>query len=131
MRISDWSSDVCSSDLGVVEAELLQRVAQVRELVAVDRVEPAEHHRLGVAVALEGRVGLAGRLGDGLTGAGLAHVLDAGDEVAGLAGTQRLHRGVIRAANADLGCLMCGGRLLEAQLGRSDENTSELQALMS
>ena len=38
---------------GVVELELLERVAQVRQVVAVDRVEAAEDHRLGVAVALE------------------------------------------------------------------------------
>ena len=44
----------------VVEAQLLERLAQVGELVAVDRVEPAEHHRLRVAVALE-RPAPAGR----------------------------------------------------------------------
>ena len=36
---------------GVVERELLERVAQVRELVGVDREEPAEDHRLDLAVA--------------------------------------------------------------------------------
>ena len=37
----------------VVEPQLLERLAQVGVLVAVDRVEAAEHHRLRVAVALE------------------------------------------------------------------------------
>ena len=37
----------------VVEPQLLERLAQVGELVAVDRVEAAEHHRLRIAVALE------------------------------------------------------------------------------
>ena len=37
----------------VVEAQLLERLAQVGVLVAVDGIEPAEHHRLRVAVALE------------------------------------------------------------------------------
>ena len=42
----------------VVEPQLLERLAQVGVLVAVDRVETAEHHRLRVAVAGErlGRV---------------------------------------------------------------------------
>ena len=38
-------------EAGVVELELLEGVAQVGQLVAVDRVEPAEDHGLGVAVA--------------------------------------------------------------------------------
>src|SRR3546814_18837396 len=33
MRISDWSSDVCSSDLGDLEAELLRQVDHRRHLV--------------------------------------------------------------------------------------------------
>ena len=36
---------------GVVERQLLERVAQVRELVGLDREQPAEHHRLDLAVA--------------------------------------------------------------------------------
>ncbi len=38
-------------EAGVVELELVERVAQVGQLVAVDRVEAAEDHGLGVAVA--------------------------------------------------------------------------------
>ena len=37
----------------VVEAQLLERLAQVGVLVAVDRIEPAEHHRLRLAVPRE------------------------------------------------------------------------------
>ena len=69
----------------VVQLELLERVAQVRELVAVDRVKPAEHHRLRVLVALERRRRRPGDLGDRLTDACLGHVLDPGDEVADFA----------------------------------------------
>ena len=43
----------------VVEPEPLERLAQVGVLVAVDRVEAAEHHRLRVAVALERAAGRA------------------------------------------------------------------------
>ena len=51
---------------GVVELELVERVAQGRVVGPVDRVQPGEHHRLGVAVAAE-RLGrrLAG-VGDGV-----------------------------------------------------------------
>ena len=38
-------------EAGVVELELVEGVAQVGQLVAVDRVEPAEDHGLGVPVA--------------------------------------------------------------------------------
>src|SRR3546814_16849537 len=31
MRISDWSSDVCSSDLGVNHSTVLRRIAQLEE----------------------------------------------------------------------------------------------------
>ena len=70
---------------GVVEPQLLEGLPQVGEVVAVDRVQPAEHHRLGVLVALERLRRRAGGLGDRLAAAGLADVLDAGDEVADLA----------------------------------------------
>ena len=36
---------------GVVERQLLERVAQLREALGVDREEPAEDHRLDLAVA--------------------------------------------------------------------------------
>src|SRR3546814_9334334 len=52
MRISDWSSDVCSSDLGAGDVEIAQRdVAQ-----AARRGEIAQHpldHQLGAAVGID------------------------------------------------------------------------------
>ena len=48
---------------GVVELQLVERVAQRRVVVAVDRVEPGEHHRVGVLVAAE-RLGGAVVLAD-------------------------------------------------------------------
>ena len=72
-------------DGGVVEAQLLQGLPQVGEVVALDRVQPAEHHGLGILVALQGRGGRTPGVGDRLAAAGLADVLDAGDEVADLA----------------------------------------------
>src|SRR3546814_4892642 len=51
MRISDWSSDVCSSDLGGLAADLVLGLGLVREDVAL--VEPHLH-----ADAAGGRTGL-------------------------------------------------------------------------
>ena len=42
-------------EAGVVQPQLLERVAQLGKLVTVDRVEAAEHHGQRVAVALERR----------------------------------------------------------------------------
>ncbi len=69
----------------VVELQLVQRLAQVGVVVTVDRVEPGEHHRVGVLVAAE-RLGRAVVLGGhGVAHAGLADLLHPGDEVAHLA----------------------------------------------
>ncbi len=103
-------------DAGVVEPELLQRLPQPLELVAVDRVQPAEHHGLGVAITLQGRCG-AGRLGDGLARAGLGHVLDAGDQVAHLARTQAGDGGGRGGADPHLVGVVAGLGLQEAQPG--------------
>ena len=74
---------------GVVEGQLLERVAQVFVAVGVDREEPAEDHRPHLAVALE-RLRRRGRSSDRerVADAQLGDVLDAGDQVADVA---RLH----------------------------------------
>ena len=99
----------------VVELQLLQRVAEVLEVVAVDRVQPGEDHRLGIAVAGQGLGGAAGRGRDGLTGAGLADVLDAGDQVADLAGAELGDRRRRRPAYPDLDGVVLRTGLQEAQ----------------
>ena len=102
-------------EAGVVEAQLLERLAQIGELVAVDRVEAAEHHGLGVLVAGE-RLGSRSRLiGDRLTRTGLGDVLDAGDEVAGLAGSEAGDRRRIGPPHPDLVRIVDGARLHEPQ----------------
>ena len=110
-----WEDSGSKVKRGVVELELLEGVAQVGQLVAVDRVEPAEDHGLGVAVAGQ-RVGGAvlGR-GHRLTGAGLAHVLDPGDEVAHLARAELVHRQGVGRAHPDLFDVVHGLGLHEAQ----------------
>ena len=105
-------------EAGVVEPELLQRVAQVRELVAVDRVQAAEHHRLGIPVAGQRLGGRVDGGGHRLTRPRPAHVLDAGDEIAHLAGAELGHRTRIRGADADLLDVVVGAGLHEAQPAR-------------
>ena len=77
-------------EAGVVELQAVEGVAQVGQLVAVDGVEPAEDHGLGVAVAGERGLRTVLRRRDRLARARLADVLDPGDEVADLAGTELL-----------------------------------------
>ena len=87
---------------GVVERQLLERVAQVGELVGVDREEAAEDHRLDLAVARQRLRGRA-RLGrERVAHAQQRDVLDAGDQVADLAGVERVDRRHVRAEEADL-----------------------------
>src|SRR3546814_6585380 len=117
MRISDWSSDVCSSDLAAVAGlglarVLLGLVAQLRD------VGPAEH-----GVVVEGHLGVQR------------------DHLAVLGDDQRvdLHHGRVEVAEGAVAAEDGLGRLrdlrrLEAEaagdLARSEEHTSELQSLM-
>ncbi len=89
-------------DRGIVQFQFLERLAQVLEIVAVDGVQTAEHHGLGIAIPRQGLGGRALRHRHGLTRARLADVFDAGDEIPHLAGPKFLHRGGNRSANADL-----------------------------
>src|SRR3546814_5399172 len=72
MRISDWSSDVCSSDLGVAGQQVLA-VAAVDDVIAGRGSRKAfaavERRRRGGLVVGLGNTGLAGRervAGDGV-----------------------------------------------------------------
>src|SRR3546814_8676101 len=103
MRISDWSSDVCSSDL-LAETEaggvlVDQDAGHALRPVATG---PA-HHRVDVARAAAGDERLAA----------VEHVV----RVADLVGTGLQRRGV-------------GARARFGQAVRSEEHTSELQSLM-
>lgn len=69
----------------VVELELVQRLAQVGVVRAVQRIETREDHRLGVLVPAEGLGGALVLAGDRVTDLGLTDVLHAGDDVAHLA----------------------------------------------
>ena len=89
-------------DRRVVQAQPLEALPQVLEVVAVHGVEAAEDHRLGRAVAGQRQSPGPSGLGDGLADAGLPDVLDAGDEVPDLAGSELGDRGRDGQADADL-----------------------------
>ena len=75
---------------GVVEAELLESVPQVRVLGAVLGVDAAVDHGLHRPVARQGLRGGGGGVRDGVAHPGVRHGLDAGREVAHLPGLQLL-----------------------------------------
>ena len=87
---------------GVVELELVQGVAQSREVGAVHGEQAGEDHRLGILVAGQRLGGRGGGRCDGVPDPGVAHVLDPGDEVPDLAGSQAGRRRGLGADDADL-----------------------------
>ena len=104
---------------GVVELELVEGLAQVGVVGAVEREQPREDHRLGVAVAAEGGAGGLDEVGHRVADPALAHVLHAGDEVAHLADAQALARHRLGADDADLEQLVGGpGRHHDDALAR-------------
>src|SRR3546814_9111556 len=112
MRIIDWSSDVCSSDLGEPEGDLVVVVATPDRVLrpVVERVVHPAHVPLVGEAEAAGVDGLAhpspggGLLGDG------EH-----------AGVDAVHRCVELLEERDG---------LEVGVARSEEHTSELQSLM-
>src|SRR3546814_5769293 len=113
MRISDWSSDVCSSDLaaqdGLARMALVPRVLEARGL----DVTP------GMIVKLRG-------LGDEATAAILEVILR--EEVAHVAAGSRWFRWYCERAGVAPGPKF--RELLAQYARRSEEHTSELQSLM-
>src|SRR5947209_3565054 len=96
---------------GVVQRQLLERVAQVGVLVGVEREQPAEDHRLDLAVAGErlGRAAGPGR--ERVADAQLSDVLDARDDIADLSGRQAVDRGHLGAEEPDVVDLRLGAGL--------------------
>src|SRR3546814_4388460 len=104
MRISDWSSDVCSSDL-----------AEIRKALAQMSVRPRPE--IGAASA---------------TAATKAHDHAEHDHAEGE--HEHTHGGIFGANTELIFALICGGALATGfaieKLTRSEEHTSELQSLM-
>src|SRR3546814_4962087 len=121
MRISDWSSDVCSSDLALLQIHVLH--LQVDRLVLLV-VGVGQEHR---GEPVEGQDAVGPRIGDRLVLCGRLQALRIG-----LAVLQRAEHGKaeqrvgphVEAAERD------PDRRAELR-PRSEENTSEIQSLMS
>src|SRR3546814_6714331 len=101
MRISDWSSDVCSSDLSLRQRLLLGRIAPLHDIIVLHAVDARPVPPV-----------CGGKLAD-IAGPALAerrgHQLD--DDAPRLA-------------------LRIGCEVHHQQIGRSEEHTPELQSLM-
>src|SRR3546814_3817350 len=119
MRISDWSSDVCSSDLGVLHGE---------NDAAMAHVLPGPLRKAGALDVLALKLNRGDAGGMSFPG-GRHHHLGA---LVGLYGAdvavmhQRLHRHVLGAVPDDLR----DQRALLHPVPRAEEHTSELQSLM-
>ncbi len=90
---------------GVVQLQLLQRVAQLRVLVGVGREQPGEHHRLDVLVARQRLRGARLLQRQRVAHRQLGDVLEPGHDVAHLAGRKVLggaHAGREEAQLLDL-----------------------------
>src|SRR3546814_5838608 len=111
MRISDWSSDVCSSDLIGVVVDALHQDAGEEEIGEHDEALVAEPRRM-----LE--PGLDQRKGD----AGVAGLAPAEAEAL----PQQAHD----LGDVGIGVGVRGAATNHHQQGRSEEHTSELQSLM-
>src|SRR3546814_9106989 len=119
MRISDWSSDVCSSDLAVVaEATLRARIAAK---TAASAAIAEGHGGIAVAVDLAAVILRALRL----VGQQVVRLGDVGEFL------RRLGIVLVLVGMQFLGELAIGGLDLRiARTLRSEEHTSELQSLM-
>src|SRR3546814_6865253 len=121
MRISDWSSDVCSSDLVLgldddTVRSICARAAQDEVVEAVNFNAPAQVVIAGHKAAVERACELAKA-----EGAKRALVL---------AVSAPFHSSLLKPAAAVLEQALAGIELAPAQIPRSEEHTSELQSLM-
>src|SRR3546814_8389394 len=115
MRISDWSSDVCSSDLGLVVGNAL--------------LEILDRRRVGPGPAVEGLRAWRQVQQDRHPEIGHDHV--DGDELAEQVGINRehlLHRCLVGASPDPAAGNR--GHAAPGLASRSEEHTSELQSLM-
>src|SRR3546814_2819459 len=125
MRISDWSSDVCSSDLCGSEEELVCCAvgsAKAQSVKLQDALEVREQHLDLLSLAARGDVSIGeGEIARHVT---CTFVNRARDLAGGLAWTAVLLE--CASITVALGCPVSK----EAVLIRSEEHTSELQSLM-
>src|SRR3546814_2578134 len=137
MRISDWSSDVCSSDLSAAEGPVAGAAVEVRDPVLIREAVTAvdlerlvghpDRHLVHMHLGDGGKVGV----GKGV-GAGAGPVEDRAPDldVAIHLGEHPAHS-LHRADRAAKGLAVAGiAQSLAERTLRSEEHTSELQSLM-
>src|SRR3546814_10327333 len=106
MRISDWSSDVCSSDLGSLEQRMATTLAHLARIHGIE---------------VEGGIEVGLRLPQEQLGAMLGVTRQS---------VNRVLRDMARAGVIDIDYNRITIRDAAALDGRSEEHTSELQSLM-
>ncbi len=104
------------AERGVVEAQLVEAVAELLEVVGVDREEAAEDDRLDELEAGEGGGRGAPGVGDGVADAGLGDFLDLRGDEADLAGAELAQLLDLGAEAADAVDEVVGARGHEAHL---------------
>src|SRR3546814_3204856 len=133
MRISDWSSDVCSSDL--LDLVLAGRLEHVRagqhgqhaeRLVVLDEAHAA--HVRGEHVDLPGALGVLERVVE--QGEVRDRVLSVGVDLVPLALGLHVDRADAEALREKIGDKVPADETATACYERSEEHTSELQSLM-
>src|SRR3546814_2986010 len=102
MRISDWSSDVCSSDLDLVEG---LDVSGAQEMIRI--LQAHDHRDLAVALGAQD----------------IGELVDAREDMA-------VARDEIAPDRKEAERLLLRGGAAEADRVRSEEHTSELQYIM-
>src|SRR3546814_8308328 len=134
MRISDWSSDVCSSDLSDIDAGEVAHAGDLPQVGIRQRLLEVEVHHALQAVARGGAVISLPHLAprrlevERLQGLGLEHLRHAVGLVE-VVGLQALRQRRLGAGNGTLR-LFPRGRAVQQRRMRSEEHTSELQSLM-
>src|SRR3546814_7729452 len=119
MRISDWSSDVCSSDLARRARDAERRFAQSGASIAVVDARGAAELGLEIARTLSGTVEAMG--------AAMLVLLSRGD--AALLGDV-YDAGATHFLISPFGAVELGNAIRFTERYRSEEHTSELQSLM-
>src|SRR3546814_4075227 len=116
MRISDWSSDVCSSDLKDLHPAAARQALQLAEIVGILRRGADEEGMVAPRAPFRACQLFLQRCGVDRGGVGVRHLEHGGDPAH--------HRGAGSALEVFL--------VLETGLAemRSEEHTSELQSLM-
>src|SRR3546814_5415152 len=126
MRISDWSSDVCSSDLPVAADWWRLYDDPVLDGLVADALANNTDVRVAVANIARARASLRGARADRLPQGGIGAGANYGRNPAG----QRLPGADREDWTVDVGANVSYEVDLFGRVSRSEEHTSELQSLM-